>query len=153
MATNITKPPVIDPLSISTVGSAAVAPATYTRTIPYRRVYVWEAPVRLYHWINAATILILFATGILIGWPQTLWMAQEPSQQYWFGWVRFIHFASAYVFLFNILFRLYWSFVGNEHARWSAYMPYKQVTIQKHSRDDHCRYHSDQGTRDHGGWP
>jgi Ni/Fe-hydrogenase 1 B-type cytochrome subunit len=131
MATNVTtQPPIVDPMLASTGSATAVTTAPYTRTIPYRRVYVWELPVRLYHWINAVAILLLFATGILIGWPQTLWMAQEPSQQYWFGWVRFIHFASAYVFLFNILFRLYWSFVGNEYARWSVYIPYKKEQLE-----------------------
>ena len=101
-------------------------PAQTIQTIPYRRVYVWELPVRIFHWINAAAILLLFATGLMIGAPQTLWMAEEPSQQYWFGWVRFIHFAAAYIFLFNILFRLYWAFAGNQYARWSSYVPYRK---------------------------
>jgi Ni/Fe-hydrogenase 1 B-type cytochrome subunit len=96
------------------------------QTIPYRRVYVWEAPVRIFHWVNAAAILLLFLTGLLIGSPPTLWMSEEPSQQYWFGWTRFIHFAAAYVFFFNFLFRLYWALVGNEYARWSAYVPYRK---------------------------
>lgn len=133
MATNITtSPPVVDPTIVSqpVVAEQPATPAvklpSYARTIPYRRIYVWELPVRLYHWINAASILLLFATGVMIGWPQTLWMSQEPSDQYWFGWVRFIHFAAAYIFLFNILFRVYWSFVGNEYARWSVYIPYRR---------------------------
>ena len=98
--------------------------------IAYRRVYVWELPVRLFHWINAVCILLLFLTGLMIGAPQTLWMSEEPSQQYWFGWVRFIHFATAYVLFFNLLFRLYWGFVGNEYAKWSSYVPYKKEQFQ-----------------------
>ena len=31
--------------------------------------YVYEAPVRLWHWINAACILVLAVTGYLIGSP------------------------------------------------------------------------------------
>lgn len=30
-----------------------------------RRVYVWEQPVRIYHWLNALAILVLIATGFL----------------------------------------------------------------------------------------
>jgi len=97
-------------------------PLQTAQTIPYRRVYVWELPVRIFHWVNAGSILLLFLTGLLIGAPQTLWMSDEPYQQQWFGWVRFIHFATAYIFLFNILFRLYWSFVGNQYSRWSSYL-------------------------------
>ena len=99
-------------------------------TIPYRRVYVWEAPVRIFHWLNAAAILVLAITGFMIGYPVTLWMAAEPSQQYWFGWIRFTHFAAGYIFFFNAVFRLYWAFVGNEYARWSSYVPYRKDQFQ-----------------------
>ena len=34
-----------------------------------RRVYVWQLPVRLYHWINALCILVLFLTGLYIATP------------------------------------------------------------------------------------
>jgi Ni/Fe-hydrogenase 1 B-type cytochrome subunit len=101
-------------------------PVGTIQTIPYRRVYVWELPVRIFHWVNFAAILLLFTTGLLIGAPLTLWMSAEPFQQHWFGWVRFIHFATAYIFLFNILFRLYWAFVGNKYSRWSSYVPYRR---------------------------
>ena len=76
-----------------------------------QRVYVWELPVRLYHWVNAVCILVLIATGILIGRPLNA-SAGEASFRYWFGTVRFIHFVTAYVFFFNFVFRIYWGFVG-----------------------------------------
>lgn len=91
--------------------------------IPFCRVYVWELPIRIFHWINAAGILLLIVTGFLIGWPQTFVESDEPYQQYWFGWIRFTHFAAAYIVFFNFLFRLYWGFVGNQYARWSNFFP------------------------------
>ena len=33
------------------------------------------------------------------------------------GYVRFVHFASAYVMTLGFLGRIYWAFVGNEYAR------------------------------------
>ena len=33
------------------------------------RVYVWEIPVRFYHWVNALSLVILCVTGYLIGAP------------------------------------------------------------------------------------
>ncbi len=89
----------------------------------YRRVYVWELPVRIFHWINATGILILIVTGFLIGNPQVLVRSNEAFQQYWFGWTRFLHFASAYIVLFNFVFRVYWGFVGNQFSRWSGFFP------------------------------
>ena len=89
----------------------------------YRRVYVWELPVRAYHWINAITLTLLIITGYLIGAPIRAFAAVEAYQQYWFGWIRFIHFASAYVYAFNFLARIYWGFVGNKYARWNNFFP------------------------------
>src|ERR1700690_3606449 len=80
----------------------------------YRRVYVWEMPVRAYHWINAIALVLLCVTGYLIGAPIRAFYASEAYQQYWFGWVRFIHFVAAFVYVFNFLARLYSGFDGNK---------------------------------------
>jgi len=87
------------------------------------QVYVWQIPVRIYHWINFLAVIVLCATGYLIGDPPALKSASEASHQYWFGTVRFIHFVTAYVFLFNFIFRLFWGFVGNRYANWKNFMP------------------------------
>lgn len=79
-------------------------------------VYVYEAPVRLWHWINAAAILSLFVTGYLIGSPPPA-LSGEPSAHYLFGWIRFIHFTSGQILAIGIVFRFYWSFVGNHFSR------------------------------------
>lgn len=38
-----------------------------TRLKKLRRVFVWELPVRVYHWINAGSIVVLCITGYLMG--------------------------------------------------------------------------------------
>jgi Ni/Fe-hydrogenase 1 B-type cytochrome subunit len=90
-----------------------------------QQVYVWELPVRIYHWVNFLSITLLAVTGYLIGTPLALKSAAEPSFQYWFGSIRFTHYVTAYVFLFNFVFRLYWGFTGNEFASWKNFVPYK----------------------------
>jgi len=89
----------------------------------FERVYVWELPVRLYHWVNALCVVILCVTGYLIGHPLAISYSSEAYQQYWFGTVRFLHFVTAFVFFFNFLVRLYWGFVGNKYARWNNFIP------------------------------
>ncbi len=79
-------------------------------------VYVYEAPVRLWHWINAASILVLSVTGYFIGSPLPS-MPGEASDHFLMGYIRFAHFAAAYIFSIGMLARIYWAFVGNEHAR------------------------------------
>jgi len=94
---------------------------SYKREV--REVYVWELPVRFFHVVNALCIVVLCITGFTIANPPGLMSQAEASSLYWFGGVRFIHFAAAYVFVFNFIFRIYWGFVGNRYARWDNYIP------------------------------
>lgn len=124
MATKVTT--TVPPSVPTTFRTRPVSPSIIAMTeLPavYRRVYVWELPVRAFHWINAIGIFLLFFTGLLIGNPLRIFTTNEPFEQYWFGWIRFLHFATAYIVLFTFLFRVYWGFVGNRYARWSSYLP------------------------------
>lgn len=79
-------------------------------------VYVYEAPVRLWHWINAFAILVLGVTGYLIGSPLPS-VPGEAVDNFLMGYIRFAHFAAGYVLVVGFLARIYWAFVGNSHAR------------------------------------
>jgi Ni/Fe-hydrogenase 1 B-type cytochrome subunit len=104
-------------------------------TTSMRRVYVWELPVRLYHWVNALCVAVLAATGYLIGRPIPIAFSGEAWASYWFGWVRFLHFAFAFVFFFNFLGRLYWGFAGNRYARWDNFLPLTPALLRRQWRE------------------
>ena len=89
---------------------------TAAKTHQEPAVYVYEAPVRIWHWINAFSILVLAVTGYFIGSPLPT-MPGEASDNFLMGYIRFAHFAAAYIFLIGFLGRLYWALAGNEHAR------------------------------------
>ena len=95
------------------------------------RVYVWEVPVRFYHWLNFLTVVVLAVTGDLLGRPLAIQRAAEASYSYWFGKVRFLQFAAAYVFFFNFLFRIYWGFVGNRYAGWKNFIIYRRDQLRE----------------------
>ncbi|RYL93614.1 Ni/Fe-hydrogenase, b-type cytochrome subunit [Sporolactobacillus sp. THM19-2] len=81
-------------------------------------VYVWELPIRIFHWVNAASIMILMLTGIYIGHPFITPASNgEAYYDYLMGWVRIIHFITAFVFTANLIFRAYWTFKGNHYAK------------------------------------
>lgn len=104
----------------------AVLSPPAARPAAFRKVYVWELPVRFYHWLNALCVTLLIVTGLIIGKPVAVSYSSEAYQQYWFGTVRFVHFVSAFVFFFNFLARIYWGFVGNEYARWDNFIPFRK---------------------------
>lgn len=87
-----------------------------TRQEAQTAVYVYEAPVRLWHWINALAITVLCVSGYLIGSPPPS-VGGEASAHFLFGWIRFIHFVAAYALIVGFLFRVYWAWAGNDHAR------------------------------------
>ncbi len=81
-----------------------------------KTVFVYEAPVRLWHWLNALSIAVLAVTGWFIASPLPS-VAGEASDTFLMGYIRFTHFAAAYVFAVGFLARVYWALVGNHHAR------------------------------------
>lgn len=97
-----------------------------TRKEHLREVYVWELPVRIYHWVNALCIVILCATGFIIADPFAIINATEATFSFWFGYVRLIHFITGFVFFFNFVVRLYWSVAGNRFARWNNFLLLKK---------------------------
>ena len=93
------------------IDDAAVAAAPSIKS-----VYVYEAPVRLWHWVNALAITVLAVTGYFIGRPLPT-VAGEASDHFVMGYIRFAHFAAGYVLAVGLLGRIYWAVVGNAHAR------------------------------------
>lgn len=87
-----------------------------------RAVYVYEAPLRLWHWVNALAIVVLCITGYFIGSPLPS-MPGEASDHYVMGYMRFFHFGAGYIMAIGLLGRIYWAFVGNSHARQLFILP------------------------------
>jgi Ni/Fe-hydrogenase 1 B-type cytochrome subunit len=87
-----------------------------------KSVYVYEAPVRIWHWVNALAITVLGLTGYFIGSPLPT-QPGEASANYLMGYIRFAHFAAGYVLAVGLLGRTYWAVVGNHHARELFWVP------------------------------
>jgi Ni/Fe-hydrogenase 1 B-type cytochrome subunit len=90
------------------------------------RIYVWEVPVRLTHWVTFAMLIVLAITGSYVASPFLFAPGQETMRQ-----VRFVHVLAAYVFLASGILRTYWLFAGNQFSRWSAFIP----TNRRHARE------------------
>ena len=68
-----------------------------------RRILVWDAPVRLFHWLFAAC----FAGA---------WLTAES--EHW----RLVHVALGYTAGGLVIFRLAWGLVGTKYARFSSFV-------------------------------
>jgi Ni/Fe-hydrogenase 1 B-type cytochrome subunit len=94
----------------------------YRQATSIKSVYVYEAPVRVWHWVNALSITVLALTGYFIGSPPPT-QPGEASANYLMGYIRFAHFAAGYVLAVGLLGRIYWAVVGNHHARELFWVP------------------------------
>lgn len=95
-----------------------------------RSVYVYEAPIRVWHWTNALAIVVLAVTGYLIASPLPT-TSGEASEHYVMGIVRFVHFVAGYVLGIGLLVRIYWAFVGNAYAKELFWLPIFQMAYWK----------------------
>lgn len=102
--------------------ATAISAEDDPRTAAGRTILVYEAPVRLWHWVNALCITVLAVTGYLIASPLPS-LHGEASAHFEMGYIRFAHFAAAQIFVVGFLFRVYWAFAGNEHARQLFVLP------------------------------
>jgi len=85
-------------------------------------VYVYQAPVRVWHWVNVCAILTLIVTGYLIGSPFPS-LSGEASAHFLMGYIRFTHFAAGQIMTVAFLGRLIWAMFGNRHSRQIFYWP------------------------------
>jgi cytochrome b len=75
-----------------------------------RIVLVWDAPIRIFHWLIVALVAAAYATWRLN------WMV-------WHGWV-------GDALLALLLFRLLWGFFGGETARFSRFLTSPRTAVQ-----------------------
>ncbi len=92
-------------------------------------VYVWEAPVRLTHWLIVLSMVVLGVSGVYIGNP-FLVANGEAGDHFIMGWARAVHFYFAIVFVLAVLSRILWMFMGNRWSRWKQFLP-----VQKRRRE------------------
>jgi Ni/Fe-hydrogenase 1 B-type cytochrome subunit len=105
--------------------SAAAAPAVVSRRPAdpdLSRVYVWEVPVRLTHWLIVFSIVVLSVTGIYIGRP-FLVVPGEARFRFVMGTVKAVHSYAAIVFTLSVVSRVLWMFLGNWYASWKSFVP------------------------------
>jgi Ni/Fe-hydrogenase 1 B-type cytochrome subunit len=84
------------------------------------RVYVWQWPVRIAHWMIFLSIVVLSFTGYYLYDP---FIISRGNGAFVMGKIRFIHEVTAFVLIAAFLLRVCWFFNGNKWARWRQFLP------------------------------
>jgi Ni/Fe-hydrogenase 1 B-type cytochrome subunit len=98
------------------VATAPAIPSPASETTRYRRVLVWQWQIRVFHWVNAVTVTVLFLTGLYIAQP-ILTTSGEPWDNFLMARIRQVHFGAAFIFLVAFMWRIFWFWFGNSYAR------------------------------------
>ena len=87
-----------------------------TELTPQKSVYVYQLPLRIWHWAMVICVSVLIVTGYIIGKPW-LSVTGEPVHTFYMGYTRLAHFSAAFVLILLTLFRILFAFVGNRYSR------------------------------------
>jgi Ni/Fe-hydrogenase 1 B-type cytochrome subunit len=108
---------------VADVGARGPGPADTGEAATSRRwVRIWSWPVYVLHWVTVACVGTLLVTGIYIGRPY-FYPPDDGSPHFVMGWMRFIHFAAAGVFIAVAIVRGYWFLAGSPRERLLALVP------------------------------
>lgn len=88
--------PTTTPVPISTTGTASA-------TVPAGAILVWDAPLRVFHWLLAATFIGAFVSAESERW-------------------RLLHVTLGYTVGGLVVFRLLWGLLGTRHARFADFV-------------------------------
>lgn len=96
-----------------------IDPVTYEVSLQedgLRPIYVWEAPVRAWHWLMALAMAVMIPTGWLIGSPLEANLG-ETWRTYQLAHIRLAHCLAGFAFTGLFAYRLFWAIAGNRYAR------------------------------------
>ncbi len=89
---------------------------------PQVSYYVYQLPLRIWHWVTALLIGVLGLTGFYIASPPQS-VQGDTSVLFNMGQLREWHFIAAWLLIIGMLGRTYWAVVGGPHARQIYYLP------------------------------
>jgi len=82
---------------------------------------VWDAPTRIFHWVNFTTVILLIFMGLMMLFKKDIGIASLDAKIM----LKTMHVVIGYVFVLNLAVRVVWGFVGNRFARWGSMLPGK----------------------------
>ena len=86
---------------------------------PREQVFVWSKRIRIFHWINVISILLLIVIGVSILNSKMFGVSTEGKIL-----LKTIHVIVGYVFATNLIIRIIVAFLGTSYERWNKILPF-----------------------------
>ena len=86
-------------------------------------IYVFQLPIRIWHWSMVLSFLVLIPTGYIIGKP---WhsLDGDPTYLFYMGYTRMAHFIAGFIITIGLLWRIIFAFFGNKYSRQVFIIPF-----------------------------
>ena len=106
------------------------------KDVKRKEYYIFSPFLRIFHWIMASQIVILFATGLLITKPMNVAITEPVFSITSMDLVRDIHFTSAFILCTSLILRVY-GFIVNKGDRlfprfWEGHFYEETVDVALH---------------------
>ena len=106
------------------------------KDVKRKEYYIFSPFLRIFHWIMASQIVILFATGLLIAKPMNVAITEPIFSVTSMDLVRDIHFTSAFILCASLILRIY-GFIINKGDRlfprfWEGHFYEETVDVALH---------------------
>ncbi len=96
----------------------------------FRYVPVWDWQLRVLHWFSVFLILVLSATGLLMGSGRLVYGGAEGFTNY-LSWLRLVHFVAGWLLLCAAILRIVGLFLAsNQFQRWYALFPVRMRDLK-----------------------
>jgi Ni/Fe-hydrogenase 1 B-type cytochrome subunit len=89
---------------------------------PLIKTFVWSRNIRLFHWLNVLSVLLLIVFGSIIYFSKDLGVSTDGKVL-----LKTIHVWIGYVFATNLIFRIILGFVGKGFERWGQTLPFSKA--------------------------
>jgi len=86
---------------------------------PLKSYAVWDAPTRVFHWVNVLSVIGLIFFGFVIYFLKELSITSGDAKLT----LKTVHTWIGYVLILSLTGRFVWGFAGNTFARWRAVFP------------------------------
>jgi len=94
-------------------------------TSSFVKTFVWSRNIRLFHWLNVLSVLLLIIVGSIIYFASNLGISTNGKIL-----LKTIHVSIGYIFAANLIFRILLGFIGKGFERWGQTLPFNKVFNQ-----------------------